>query len=88
MPKANSAFSRDNTVFDTTIGWRFFNRLIEEQYGADSMPETAENVAQQNGIERDGRQCQRRERRRLRVDPGQRSRGRTAWPGAARACWV
>ncbi len=45
MPKAESAFSRSNTVFDTTIGWRFVNRLMKERHGVDSMPETAENVA-------------------------------------------
>jgi 3-oxoadipyl-CoA thiolase len=45
MPKAESAFSRTNTVQDTTIGWRFINRLMKERYGVDSMPETAENVA-------------------------------------------
>ena len=45
MPKAESAFSRSNAVYDTTIGWRFVNKLMKEQYGVDSMPETAENVA-------------------------------------------
>jgi 3-oxoadipyl-CoA thiolase len=45
MPKAESAFARTNAVYDTTIGWRFVNRLMKEQYGVDSMPETAENVA-------------------------------------------
>jgi 3-oxoadipyl-CoA thiolase len=45
MPKAESAFSRSNLVQDTTIGWRFVNRLMQETYGVDSMPETAENVA-------------------------------------------
>jgi acetyl-CoA C-acetyltransferase len=45
MPKAESAFSRSNSVQDTTIGWRFVNRLMKEAYGVDSMPETAENVA-------------------------------------------
>src|SRR3954467_12340942 len=45
MPKAESAFSRSNAVYDTTIGWRFVNRLMKEKYGVDSMPETAENVA-------------------------------------------
>jgi acetyl-CoA C-acetyltransferase len=53
MPKAESAFSRANTVQDTTIGWRFINRLMKERYGVDSMPETAENVATDFGIERD-----------------------------------
>ena len=53
MPKADTAFSRNNTVYDTTIGWRFINKLMKEQYGVDSMPETAENVAKDFGIERD-----------------------------------
>ena len=45
MPKASSAFSRSAEIFDTTIGWRFVNPLMKAQYGVDSMPETAENVA-------------------------------------------
>ena len=53
MPKAESAFSRANAVYDTTIGWRFVNRLMKEKYGVDSMPETAENVATDFGIERE-----------------------------------
>jgi acetyl-CoA acyltransferase len=53
MPKAESAFSRANAVYDTTIGWRFVNRLMKAQYGVDSMPETAENVATDFGIERE-----------------------------------
>ncbi len=53
MPKAESAFSRANAVYDTTIGWRFVNKLMKEQYGVDSMPETAENVATDFKIERD-----------------------------------
>jgi 3-oxoadipyl-CoA thiolase len=53
MPKAEGAFSRANAVYDTTIGWRFVNRLMKEQYGVDSMPETAENVAVQFGIGRE-----------------------------------
>jgi len=52
MPKAESAFSRSNAVYDTTIGWRFVNRLMKAQYGVDSMPETAENVATDYKIER------------------------------------
>jgi acetyl-CoA acyltransferase len=52
MPKAESAFSRSNSVYDTTIGWRFVNALMKAQYGVDSMPETAENVATDFGIER------------------------------------
>ena len=52
MPKAESAFSRNNAVYDTTIGWRFVNKLMKEMYGVDSMPETAENVATDYKIER------------------------------------
>ncbi len=52
MPKAESAFSRNNAVYDTTIGWRFVNKLMKEMYGVDSMPETAENVAADYKIER------------------------------------
>jgi 3-oxoadipyl-CoA thiolase len=52
MPKADSAFSRNNAVYDTTIGWRFVNRKMKELYGVDSMPETAENVALDHKIER------------------------------------
>ncbi len=53
MPKAESAFSRSNAVYDTTIGWRFVNKLMKEKYGVDSMPETAENVAVDFKIERE-----------------------------------
>lgn len=53
MPKAETAFSRSNAVFDTTIGWRFVNPRMKAQYGIDSMPETAENVAAEFGIERE-----------------------------------
>lgn len=53
MPKASVAFTRDNAVYDTTIGWRFVNPLMQKQYGIDSMPETAENVADQFGISRE-----------------------------------
>ena len=53
MPKATTAFSRANAVYDTTIGWRFINPLMKSQYGVDSMPETAENVAQDFKIERE-----------------------------------
>ena len=52
-PKAESAFSRNNAVYDTTIGWRFVNKLMKTQYGVDSMPETAENVATDYKIERE-----------------------------------
>ena len=53
MPKAESACSRNNAVYDTTIGWRFVNKLMKEMYGVDSMPETAENVAMEFKIERE-----------------------------------
>ncbi|RYF31594.1 MAG: 3-oxoadipyl-CoA thiolase [Comamonadaceae bacterium] len=53
MPKAESAFSRANAVYDTTIGWRFINKKMKELYGVDSMPETAENVATDYKIERE-----------------------------------
>ena len=53
MPKAESAFSRANTVYDTTIGWRFVNKRMKELYGVDSMPETAENVATDHKIGRE-----------------------------------
>jgi len=53
MPKAESAFSRANAVYDTTIGWRFVNKQMKAQYGVDAMPETAENVASDFGIERE-----------------------------------
>ncbi len=52
MPKADTAFSRNNAVYDTTIGWRFVNKLMKAQYGVDSMPETAENVAREHNISR------------------------------------
>ncbi len=53
MPKAETAYSRANAVYDTTIGWRFVNKLMKERYGVDSMPETAENVATDHRIERE-----------------------------------
>jgi acetyl-CoA acetyltransferase family protein len=53
MPKMDSAFSRNNAVYDTTIGWRFVNKLMKERYGVDSMPETAENVAVAHKISRE-----------------------------------
>lgn len=52
MAKADSAFSRAAKIEDTTIGWRFVNALMKAKYGIDSMPETAENVAEQFGINR------------------------------------
>jgi len=53
MPKSDSAYGRNAAIYDTTIGWRFVNPLMKAQYGVDSMPETAENVAQEWRIERD-----------------------------------
>jgi acetyl-CoA C-acetyltransferase len=53
MPKATSAFSRDNAIYDTTIGWRFVNPAMKAGFGIDSMPETAENVAADFGIARE-----------------------------------
>ncbi len=52
MPKAESAFARTNAVYDTTIGWRLVNPLLKKQYGIDSMPETAENLASERAIGR------------------------------------
>ncbi len=53
MPKATSAFSRRAEIYDTTMGWRFVNRAMKAQYGVDSMPETAENVAAEFNINRE-----------------------------------
>ena len=53
MPKAEGAFSRANAVHDTTIGWRFVNRQLKAEFGIDSMPETAENVAEEFQVSRD-----------------------------------
>ena len=52
MPKAETAFARNAEIYDTTIGWRFVNPAMQAQYGTDSMPETAENVAAEHGISR------------------------------------
>ena len=52
MPKADSAYSRSNAVYDTTLGWRFVNPLLKQNFGIDSMPETAENVAAEFGVAR------------------------------------
>ncbi len=52
MPKSTHAFSRDSAVYDTTIGWRFVNPVLKAQYGIDSMPETAENVAAEFQVSR------------------------------------
>ena len=53
MPKAETAFSRNAAIYDTTIGWRFVNPLMKAQYGVDSMPETGENVAADYGVTRE-----------------------------------
>ena len=53
MPKADTAFSRNAEIYDTTIGWRFINPLIKQQYGVDSMPETGENVAADFNVSRE-----------------------------------
>ena len=53
MGKADSAYSRSAAIYDTTIGWRFINKLMKAQYGVDSMPETAENVADDFKISRE-----------------------------------
>jgi len=52
LPKADTAFSRNAEIYDTTIGWRFVNPLMKKRHGVDSMPETAENVAEQFHISR------------------------------------
>jgi len=52
MGKAEAAFSRKAEIFDTTLGWRFVNPVLKDQYGIDSMPETAENVAEEFGVSR------------------------------------
>ena len=52
QPKATAAYSRNAEIYDTTIGWRFVNPVLKAQYGIDSMPETAENVAEQFNISR------------------------------------
>jgi acetyl-CoA acetyltransferase family protein len=53
MPKGEGAFSRHAEIHDTTLGWRFVNRLLQAEYGTESMPQTAENVAREFGIDRD-----------------------------------
>jgi acetyl-CoA acyltransferase len=57
MPKASSAFSRNAEMYDTTIGWRFVNPLMEKKYGKASMPETAENVARDYKVDRESQDC-------------------------------
>jgi acetyl-CoA acyltransferase len=53
IPKSDAPFSRNTAIYDTTIGWRFVNRTFEDQYGIDSMPETAENLAEEFSISRE-----------------------------------
>ncbi|CAM5206063.1 Beta-ketoadipyl-CoA thiolase OS=Castellaniella defragrans OX=75697 GN=HNR28_003479 PE=3 SV=1 [Castellaniella defragrans] len=53
IPKSTTAFSRSSAIYDTTIGWRFINRALQTQYGTDSMPETAEHVAEEFHISRE-----------------------------------
>jgi 3-oxoadipyl-CoA thiolase len=53
MPKSEAAFGRANAVYDTTIGWRFVNRRMKENHGTDSMPETADNVAEDYDVSRE-----------------------------------
>lgn len=53
ISKANSAFDRSTEMFDTTIGWRFINKKLDEQYGTETMPKTAENLAEQFSISRE-----------------------------------
>ena len=65
MPKADTAFSRNAEIYDTTIGWRFVNPLMKKQYGVDSMPETGENVAEDFNV------SPRRPGRLRRAQPGQ-----------------
>ena len=77
MPKASTAFSRNAEIYDTTIGWRFVNPIIKQQYGVDSMPETAENVAEDYQISRSRSGCLRASQPESRGG----SRKRTAgWP--------
>ena len=65
LPKADSAFSRNAEIYDTTIGWRFVNPVMKAQYGVDSMPETGENVAEDFAVTRadqDASRCAARQR--------------------------
>ena len=57
MPKATSAFARTAEIYDTTLGWRFINPVMEKKYGTDSMAETAENVAAEYAIDRASQDC-------------------------------
>ena len=81
MPKAESAFSRANAVYDTTIGWRFVNPKMKKDFGVDSMPETADNVAADFGV------SPRRPGRLRRPQPGPLGRGAGGRPvRATRSC--
>ncbi|MCF8480427.1 MAG: 3-oxoadipyl-CoA thiolase [Rhodospirillum sp.] len=81
MPKAESAFSRTNAIFDTTIGWRFVNPRLKAAHGTDSMPETAENLAEAFGISREDQDAfalRSQHRARLAQDRGRLAREITA----------
>ena len=52
MAKQSAAFGRNTELYDTTLGWRFINKKLEDQYGSDAMPETAENIAEEFGVSR------------------------------------
>ena len=89
MPKADTAFSRRAEIFDTTIGWRFVNPVLKKQYGIDSMPETAENVAEDFQVSRADQDAfafrsVRRRRRRPRRTAGWRRRSRRSRSRSAR----
>ena len=82
MPKADSAFSRSNTVYDTTIGWRFVNKALKAEFGINSMPETAENVAEEFQVSRDDQDKFAHESQvRAAARPGQRPSRRRNRPG-------
>ena len=77
MPKADTAFSRNAEIYDTTIGWRFVNPLMKKQYGVDSMPETGENVAEDFQYRREDQDALRRAAARRRPSP---LRPMAGWP--------
>ena len=77
MPKADTAFSRNAEIYDTTIGWRFVNPLMKKQYGVDSMPETGENVAEDFDV------AARDQDAFARAQPGQGRRGAGERPAGA-----
>ena len=77
MPKADTAFSRNAEIYDTTIGWRFVNPLMKAQYGVDSMPETGENVAEDFHVSREDQDAF------AAAQPGQGRRRAGQWPAGA-----